>query len=65
MECTARDGFVQQYYQDTPASNLNWRQSKREHLKFSSVPHKLGAVQNARSVRSFAARLNLTNNPDG
>ena len=30
-----------------------------ENLKLQSVPYKLGAVQKARSVRSFAARLNL------
>ena len=35
-----------------------------EHLKLQSVPYKLGGVQKARSVRSFPARLNLTNNPD-
>ena len=29
-----------------------------------SVPYKLGDVQKARSVRRFAAQLNLTNNPD-
>ena len=35
-----------------------------EHLEFLSVHYKLGGVQKARSVRSFAAPLNLTNSPD-
>ena len=32
-------------------------------MKFKSVPYNVG-VQKARSGRSFAAQLNLTNNPD-
>ena len=64
MDCTAREGFMQKYYQDTLASNLNSVQGKGEHLKFKSVPDKLGGVQRARSVRRFAAQINLTCNLD-
>ena len=45
MECTAKKDFMRKYYQDTPTSNPAWLQSKGEHLKFISVPYKLGGVQ--------------------